>query len=111
MKASRQRERFVAVAHPDLERRGQLGEELRCAVLDHHFGMSVFAAGRGEDLATHVMHDEVQAITDAEHGQAEREDLGVGGRCVGIVDRRRSTGEDEAERLEGFDFADGRRAR
>jgi hypothetical protein len=35
---------------------------------------------------------------------------GVGGRRVGVVDRRRAAGEDDAERLVGLNFVERRRA-
>ena len=56
------------------------------------------------------MHDEVQPIADAQHGDAEREQFGVGCGGVGIVDGRWTAGEDEADGLEGLDFDEGHRA-
>ncbi len=110
MEAGRKLGGLVAVAHPDLERGGQPGEQLRCAVLDHHFGMAILAARRGEDLAAQVMDDEVEAVTDAEDRQAQRENLWVGGWRVGIVDGRRPAGEDDPQRLERLNLAERRRA-
>ena len=56
------------------------------------------------------MDDEMQSIADAQHRHAEIEQLWVGGGRVRIVDGRRPAGEDEAERLERFDFGEGRGA-
>ena len=56
------------------------------------------------------MDDEVQPIADAQHRQAQLKKFRVGGRGVGIVDRRRPAGEDEAERVQRLNFGDGRRA-
>jgi hypothetical protein len=53
------------------------------------------------------MRDELQAVADAERGQAEFEDGGVGGRRVGVVDRAGSSGEDETEGLLGANLFDG----
>ena len=65
---------------------------------------------RRAHLAAEVMHDEVQPIADAQHRHAQFEQFRVGGGRVGIVDRRRPAGEDEAERLERLNLGDGRRA-
>ena len=43
-------------------------------------------------------------------GQAEFEQLGIGGGGVSVVDRRRPAGEDEAEGLERLNLAEGRGA-
>ena len=44
-----------------------------------------------------MMDDEMQAIADAEHGHAQFEQARVGSRRVGVVDRRRPAGENDAE--------------
>ena len=77
---------FVAVAHPDFERAGQAAEERRLGD-DLDLGVAVLARGCGLDLAAEVVGDELQAVADAEDGDAEREERGVGGGRVGVVDR------------------------
>jgi hypothetical protein len=42
------------------------------------------------------MHDKVQSIADAEDGDTEGEESGIGGGGVGVVDGARASGEDEA---------------
>jgi len=66
--------------------------------------VAVFALGSGTDLASEMVSDEVQSITDAEGGQIELEERGVGIGGVGVVDGRRTAGEDDAEGLVGLDF-------
>ena len=111
VKAGGQLERLVAVAHPYLERWRQAGKERRRAVFDADFGVAIFALGAGAHLAAEVMHDEMQPVTDAQHRHAEFEQLGVGRGRVRIIDRRRAAREDEAERMERFDFSEGCGAR
>ena len=101
---------FVAVAHPYLDGSGQAFEELDGGVLERDLGVAVFALGGRADLSAEMVDDEVQSVADAEGGQVELEKRGVGFRSVGIVDGRWATGEDDAERLVGFNFRDGRRA-
>src|SRR6185437_6062110 len=95
----RKLEGFVAVAHPHLEGFGQLGEDGRGCVLDYDVGVTVLAQWRGANLAAKMMHDELEAIADAKDGCAEFEDARVGGRGVGVIDRRGAAGEDDADGL------------
>ena len=96
---------FVAVAHPDREGMRQPGKERIGGVFNGHFGVAVFALGPGADLPPEVMDDEVETIADAESGEAELEHLRVRGRRVGVIDRRRAAGEDDADGLIALDFA------
>jgi hypothetical protein len=50
--------------------------------------------------------DELEAVADAERGQAEREDGGVGGRGVGVVDGGWASAEDDADGVVGLDFGE-----
>ena len=110
MESRGQFERFVAVAHPHLHRFAEDRQTAASRCLQCHFGMAVFALGRGAHLAAHVMHDEMQSVADAEDRRIELEQRGVGCRRVGVVHRRRAAGEDEADGLVGLDFSDGNRA-
>ncbi len=50
--------------------------------------MAVFTFGRGANFAAHVVDDEMQPVTDAQHGRIEIKKLRVSGRRIGVVDRR-----------------------
>ena len=110
VKARGQFEGLVPVAHPDRKSGRQACEQGGRAVFDGHFGVAVLALGRGAHLAAHVVHDEMKSIADAQHGHAKFQQLGIGGRGVRIVDRRRSAGQNDAERLQGLNFSKGNRA-
>ncbi len=75
------------------------------------FGVAVFAFVGGAYFAAEVMDDVLESIADAEGGQAEREDGGVGGRGVGVVDGAGASAEDEADGVVRIDFRDRRGAR
>ncbi len=96
-KAGGQFQRFVAVAHPHLQGGRQVGEERRGGVFDGDFGVAVLALGRGAHFAAEVMNDELQAVADAENRHAELKHSRVGRGRVGIVDRRRSAGKNDAD--------------
>ncbi len=51
------------------------------------------------DLAAEGLRHRLHAVTDAEHGDAELEDLGIDHRGAGLVDRRGAAREDDAERV------------
>jgi len=95
------------VAHPHVHALGQSVEERSGAVLDVHLGMAVLALERRAHFASQVMHDEVQAVADAENGHAGFEHSGVGDRRVVIVDARRAAGEHDADGFQGQNFGDG----
>ncbi len=101
--------RFVAVAHPDGERTGKSVEE-EGLVDDIDLGVAVLAGGRGFDLAAEVVHDELQPVADAEDGDAEREHGGIGGGSIGVIDRARAAGEDDAQRIERAELIERRGA-
>jgi hypothetical protein len=58
-----------------------------------------------------VVDDEVEAVADAEGGQAELEEFRVGGWGVGVINGRGTAGKNDAEGLEGLDFREGGCAR
>ena len=64
----------------------------------------------GADSAAEMVDDELQSVADAEDWEAEREDCGVGGRRVGVVDRAGAAGEDDADRVVRVDLVDRRGA-
>ena len=101
---------LVAVAHPDVEGAGQAAEERRFGDRTVDFGVAVLARGGGFDVAAEVVDDELQAVADAEDGDAEGEERGVGGGGVGVVDGAGAAGEDDAAGRERADLVEGRGA-
>ena len=102
-------EGFVTMAHPDLNGGGKTFEELDGSVFEGDFGVAVFALGGGANFTTEVVNDEVESVADAEGGQVELEECGVGFGSVCVVHGGRAAGEDEAERVVGLDFGNGDR--
>ena len=81
---------LVAVAHPD-GGLGRVGLEERVRVVDRERRAAVLAGvRRPADLAAQVMASQLHPVADAEHGDAEVEDLGVAVRRAGLVDARRA---------------------
>ena len=72
--------------------------------------MAVFALGRRLNPTAEVVDDEMESITDAQDGDSKLEEFWVGCGRVGIEDRRRTTGEDEADGFQGLDFSERNRA-
>ena len=102
-KAGREHGGIVAVGHPDVHGGGEAGEEWSLAD-EGDFGVAVLAVGGAFDASAQVVGDELEAVADAEDGDAEGEDGGVGGGRVGVVDRAGAAREDDAEGVEGFDL-------
>ncbi len=100
---------LVAMAHPDIELFGKAAKERR--LRDHfHLRMTVFARRSRLNPPAQVMHDEVQPVADAEHGNVHRKQRRVGGGRVRIVDRAGPAGEDQSQRLECANLLDRRGA-
>ena len=87
---------------------GQPGEERAEGVLDAECAFAVFALLARLDLAAQVLGQQLQAVADAEHGDAELEDRGVGQRRGLRIHARRAAREDDALGLERRDFRGGR---
>ena len=66
--------------------------------------MAVLALGAGTDFASELVRDEVQAVADAEHRQAECEHAIIGWRSVMIVNGRGSPAQNNAGRPVALDF-------
>ena len=54
-----------------------------------------------------MMSNELQSIADSEHRHAKSENCGVGSRCIGIVDRAGTAGENQAHRFLRANLFDG----
>jgi hypothetical protein len=85
------------------------GKEGRCAVFNGNLGVAVLALGSRAHLAAQVVNDELESVADAQHRHAQFQQFGVGGGGVRVVDRRGAAGEDDAERVERLNLAEGRR--
>ena len=90
---------------------GSPANNCELAVFNRYIGVAVFALGRGANLAAHVVDDEVKSVADAQHGRVELEQFRVSGRRVGVVDRRGTAGEDDADGLVRLNFGKRRCAR
>src|SRR5579864_4009304 len=86
---------FIAVGHPDLQIFGQPVEQPRFA-LHRHFSVAVFASRAGNDFASQLMSNEVEAVTDTQNRQTESKYLIVSGRRIRIVDRAGSSTQNDA---------------
>ena len=75
---------------------------MRAQQLD--LGVAVLAFVGRADFAAQLVHHELQAVADAEHRQAEMQHAVVGGRRVGVVDRGRAAGQDDARGRVALDF-------
>ena len=73
--------------------------------------MTILALGRREHLAAQMMHDVMQPVTDAEHRNAQFENLRVGCGSIVVVHRRRPAGKNQPDRLERPNLGEGRGAR
>ena len=78
-------------------------------VVHENFGFSVFGDRRRFDRRAEEVGHQLSAVADAEHRDAELEDLSVIGRRRGVVDRVRTAGEDDALVAFRLDLFDGRR--
>ncbi len=96
----------VVVAHPA---RRHVAETLEQDALDAtELGLAELRRSRSPDLAAERLGHRLHAVTDAEHGHAEREDRGIERRGTGLVDRRGAAGEDDAERVATAELVDRR---
>ncbi len=99
---------LVAVRHPDVEVLAglQLAEWTRG--LEHfQAGRPVLPVGGAVDLAAQELGHELQAIADAEHRNAQLEDLGVDHRRARLLDAVGAPGQDDPLRPEGADLVEG----
>ncbi len=90
----------VAVAHPTDEFAVEAAEKVG-VVQNIELGLAVLAVGAGADLAAQCPAHQLHAVANTEDRDAGIEDGRVNLRCAGFVARRRSTGEDDSDRLAG----------
>src|SRR5882762_5948507 len=98
----------IAVAIPDAQGLGKLGEELGLmgGVLDVQYGAAIFAAFGRFDLSAQVMGEPLHAVADSQHGDSEGEDIYITLWRLGIVNRTGTAGKDDARRFEFADFVE-----
>ncbi len=102
--ARRRLEDRVAVRHPaGLLRRGP-GEQ-PAAAADEQLRATELADLGSLDAAAELAGEQLHAVADAEHGNAELEQPRVEPRRAVGVDRRRATGQDQAARPEAADLS------
>src|SRR6266496_1488242 len=105
-KSFRQRRHFVAMTVPDIDLWAESIQQLR-AVCDVQRPSAVLASPGEHNLAAKVMCYQHQAITNAEHRNAERKDFWIEMRRVFVVNTCRTTGENESVRFQLGDFSCG----
>ena len=110
MEAGGQFYRLVAVGHPDRKFCREAVEEA-AAIFDFDIGMAVLALVGGAYFSAESVHHELQSVADAEHGQAQLKHSGIGGRSVGVVDRRRAAGKNDSDWGVAFNFFERWRCR
>ncbi len=88
----------VAMTHPDGLLAGQLGAEQR-SLLDPHLRLAELPHPGSLDLAAQVLRHQVHAVADAEHGNAQLEQLLVDAGRVLDVDRGGPAREDDRARI------------
>ena len=103
----------VRVAHPADALLAHTGKELRCLarLIERDFRLAVLTRRRRLDLAAEQMGHELRAVADAEHWDAELEDLGAAGHGVFRVDAVRATRQDDALRRHLADLFQRKRLR
>ena len=80
-------------------------------VFDVYFGVPVFALGSRAHLAAQVVHDEMEAVADAQNRHVKFQHARVGDGGVIVVNRRRTTRKNNSQGMQGLDFGEGRCAR
>ena len=66
--------------------------------------MTVFALWSGNNIAPKLLRNEVQSITDAQHGESLGQHALIGRRSVSIIHRRRATAKNDPGRVIAFDL-------
>ena len=90
---------------------GESFEEGAVVTQQFDVGVPVLALLAGTDFAAQLVGHVMQAVADAQHGQAEVQDLLFGDGRAGFVDGRRASGEDDAAGRVALDFFERGRAR
>ncbi len=83
--------------HPDGKFLGQALKKTG-AVANLNVGMAVLTLSSGTHFTAKSVHHELQAVTDAKHGQTQFEHAGVGRGGVGVINRGRTAGQNDAYR-------------
>jgi hypothetical protein len=98
---------MVAVAHPDAKSVSvasvDAGKEIT-RIVDGKFRVAVFASGGFVHLPAQLKGHQLEAIADAEDGDAEVPDFGGGDGSTGFVGAMGTPGEDDAFRVKRSDL-------
>ena len=81
------------------------GKKIR-RIVDDDFGLPILPSRRRIDRSAKLVGDDLETIADAENGNAKIEELRGRMGCTGIIDACRTSGKDDAPRLERFDLFD-----
>jgi hypothetical protein len=107
LEAGRRRGDLVAVAHPDVLLGRLTAEEHAAVVHDDGIRRAVLAQARVGDLAAELLGHHLEAVADAERRHAELQHAGIERGRPGLVDRRRTAGEDDRDGVLGLDLGRG----
>jgi hypothetical protein len=88
-------QRLVAVRHPDIELTGQVLEQRR-AIQHLHLGVSILALVGRAHFAAQLMSDELQAVANSQHRDAEGKHAIVGHGSILVIDGTRPAAKDNA---------------
>ena len=104
-KPGRQFGNFIAMTHPYVER-------IRCIILNAACQLAVdgfnlriteFALVARTNFTAQVVRHKLHTVADAQNRNAQIKNTGIG-LIIGFVNGIRTAGEDDAFRVEGFDF-------
>ena len=99
---------FISMRHPHIERFRQAGKQRSLnAGHDGDLGRAVLALFRGAYFAAQMMGKKLQAITDAENREFQGQHAWISGRCIRVVDRAGTSGENQPDGMMRSDFSDG----
>ena len=88
---------LIAVAHPDF---GFVGDPVEQIGVRHdpHMGPAIFAGRSAFDLPAQRLADQLHAVADAQHGNAQLENRRIAMRSAGFVNARRAARKNQAAR-------------
>ncbi len=101
---ARQPGKFVAVRIPDLQRFREICEQRATTAGHPQRPFAVFAFEAFLDLAAQKLGQQLHAVADAEHGQAEGKDFFVRQGCISGIHAGRTAGQDDAFGVQRGDF-------
>ena len=103
--AGRQFGHFIAMAHPNVERVWRIILNAACQLAVDGFNLRIteFTLVARANFAAQVVRHKLHAVADAQNRNAQIKNTGIS-LIIGFVNGIRAAGEDDAFRIEGFDF-------